>query len=48
VPLVDSSIVQSAARSLGDDTFTRVPADPRDLRFVITHDATGPPAALLT
>jgi hypothetical protein len=47
-PLAVSSIVQSITCPLGDDQRGRLPADPRDLRIVVTHDATGPPGALLT
>jgi hypothetical protein len=47
-PLTTSAVVPCATCSLGDDEFARVPAQPRDLRVVITHNATGPPRSLLT
>ena len=47
-PLTASAIVPCTTCSLGDDELARVPAEPRDLRVVITHDATGPPLSLLT
>jgi len=46
-PLTTSAVAHRAARPL-DGQLSRVPRQPRDLRIVATHDATGPPVSLLT
>ena len=48
VPITPSAIVHCGIRPLGDDDLTRVPRDPRELRIVVSHDATGPPVSRVT
>ena len=42
-PFTTSAAVRGATPPLGDDQLSCGPREPRDLRIVATHDATGPP-----